>query len=58
MNSEDIDISPDDPPTDDPPNPTSEPMTGDFDIFQEDVMSYFHLMSQMTLDPNVGTSGT
>jgi hypothetical protein len=33
-------------------------MTDDFDIFQGDVMLYSQLISQMTLNLSVGTSGT
>jgi hypothetical protein len=33
-------------------------MTDEFDLFQEDFTLYSQLMSQMTLDPGVGTSGT
>jgi hypothetical protein len=58
MDPEDIDISAADSLTDGPPDPTPEPMTDDFNIFQEDFMSYSQLMGQMTLDPSVGTSCT
>jgi hypothetical protein len=58
MNLEDIDIFIDDPPTNGPSNPTSEPTTDDFDIFQGDIISYSQLMSQMTLDPSADTFGT
>jgi hypothetical protein len=33
-------------------------MIDDFDIFQGDFISYSQLMSQITLDPSVSTSGT
>jgi hypothetical protein len=57
-NSEDIDISIADRPTHGPSNPASEPTTDEFDLFQGDFMSYSQLMSQMSLDPGIGTSGT
>jgi hypothetical protein len=56
-NYEDIDIFVDDPPNDCPPDPASEPMIDDFDIFQRNIMSYSQLMSQMTLNLSVGTTG-
>jgi hypothetical protein len=46
------------PRTDDPPDLAPEPMTNDFDIFHENVKSYFQLLSQMTIDPSVNTFGT
>jgi hypothetical protein len=33
-------------------------MTDEFDLFQGDFISYSQLMSQMSLDPGDGTSGT
>jgi hypothetical protein len=45
MNSEDIDVTVDDPPMDGPPDSVSEPMTDDYDIFQGYVISYSQLMS-------------
>jgi hypothetical protein len=56
MNSEDINVSTDDPPMDVPPDPVPSPTTNEFVIFQRDVMSYSQLMSQMIIDPSVGTS--
>jgi hypothetical protein len=58
MNLEDIDITADDPQTDDPPDSVREPMTDDYDIFQGDVMSYSQLMSQMSIDSSTDTSST
>jgi hypothetical protein len=58
MDPEDIDISVDDRPISGPPDPTPEPTTDEFDLFQGDFISYSQLMSQMSLDPGVGTSGT
>jgi hypothetical protein len=58
MNPEDIDISADDRPMGGPPDPTPEPTTDEFDLFQGDFMSYSQLMSQMSLDLGAGTSGT
>jgi hypothetical protein len=57
MDSENIDIFVVDILTDDPPDSAPEPTTDDFDIFQGDFTSYSQLMSQMTLDPSVDTSG-
>jgi hypothetical protein len=57
-NTEDIDIFTDDPLIDGLPDTVSEPTTNDFDIFQVDVLSYFQLMSQMTLNLSVGSFGT
>jgi hypothetical protein len=58
MNPEYIDISANDPLIDGPPVPALEPTTNDVDIFQGHAMSYSWLMSQITLDPSAGTSGT
>jgi hypothetical protein len=41
-----------------PPDPTPEPTTDEFKLFQGDFISYTQLMSQMTLNPGAGTSGT
>jgi hypothetical protein len=57
-NSEDIDVTIDDPPTDGLPDPIPKPMTDDYDIFQGDIISYSQLMSQMSIDPSVGTFNT
>jgi hypothetical protein len=51
MNSEDIDVIAEDPPTDDPLGPVPKPTTDDYDIFQGDVMLYSQLMIQMSIDP-------
>jgi hypothetical protein len=53
---EDIDISTADRSTHDPPDPVL--TTDKFDLFHGDFISYSQLMSQMTLDPGAGTSGT
>jgi hypothetical protein len=58
MDSEDIDISADDRSISGPPDPAPEPTTDEFDLFQGDSISYSQLMSQMSLDPGAGTSGT
>jgi hypothetical protein len=53
---ENIDISTADHPTHCPPDPTLEPMTDEFDLFQGDFISYTQRMSQMSIDPGDGTS--
>jgi hypothetical protein len=58
MNSEDIDITTDNPSTDDLSDPTSKPTTDDFDIFQGYVISYSQLLSQIILDQSAGTTST
>jgi hypothetical protein len=58
MDPEDIDISADDRPISGPPDPAPEPTTDEFDLFPEDFMLYSRLISQMSLDSGVGTSGT
>jgi hypothetical protein len=42
---------------DDSPESAPELMTDDFDIFHGDIESYPQLLSQMTLNPSVGTFG-
>jgi hypothetical protein len=58
IDPEDIDISAADCPTHDPPDPVPEPTTNEFGLFQGDFILYSQLMSHMTLDPGVRTSGT
>jgi hypothetical protein len=58
MDSEVIDISVTDRPTQDPHDSAPEPTNDEFDLFQGDFTSYSQLISQMTLDPGVVTSGT
>jgi hypothetical protein len=58
MNLENINVTVDVPPTDDPPDPVLELTTDDYDIFQGDVISYFQFMSQMSINLSVGTSST
>jgi hypothetical protein len=58
MDPEDIDIFALNPLTDDLADSAPEVMTDNFDIFQGDFPLESDLMSQMTLDPSAGTSGT
>jgi hypothetical protein len=58
MNPKDIAITVDDPLMDGSPDPLPKPTTDDYDRFQGDMMLYSQLMSQMSIDPSVGTSGT
>jgi hypothetical protein len=58
MDSENIDISVADRSTHGPLDPTSEPTTDEFDLFEGNFTSYSQLMSQVTLDLGAGTSNT
>jgi hypothetical protein len=58
MDPEDIDISAADHPTHDPPDPALEATTDEFNLFQDDFILYYQLMSQMSLDSGAGISGT
>jgi hypothetical protein len=54
----DIDVIVDDPSMDGPSDSVPEPMTDDYDIFLENIISYSQLMSHMSINTSVGTSGT